>query len=184
MKSAPTSRDELRSLIERVQNLETEIKELNADKSSIYKEAKGKGFDVAAMKAVIAYLRKDAANRQQRDQAFELYLSYVVGTENATRAGAAGDIFATFATIPDPVPCPPVRQQTDGAAVSNSPASPSDTAAIIPQPVPSVSPRAEHDGGALPVPHAPPGDAPTNSDGSEIIPLCLRRSADGGFVQV
>lgn len=57
---------QLRSLVERIENLEESIKELQSDKSDIYAEAKGAGFDVKALKAIIK------ERKQDRDKAAEL----------------------------------------------------------------------------------------------------------------
>lgn len=78
---------ELRRLVERIEKLEEEIKDLNTDKRDIYAEAKGKGFDVKALKAVVAYRRKDRAEVEEQDAIFETYLSEIEhGTVVATRA--------------------------------------------------------------------------------------------------
>lgn len=47
----------LRSFVERIENIETEIKERNSDKRDIYAEAKTQGFDPQAVKDVVAYRR-------------------------------------------------------------------------------------------------------------------------------
>lgn len=44
---------QLRAFIERIERVEEEIKSLNADKSEIYKEARGNGFDVKTMRKVV-----------------------------------------------------------------------------------------------------------------------------------
>jgi uncharacterized protein (UPF0335 family) len=44
------------------------------DKSDIYKEAKGNGFDVAVLRKVIALRKKDPAERQEQDALLETYL--------------------------------------------------------------------------------------------------------------
>lgn len=79
--------DQLRSLVERVERIEEEIKELNSDKRDIYAEAKSLGFDVKVLKAVIAYRRKDSNEAQEFDAIFETYLAELQrGTPVATRA--------------------------------------------------------------------------------------------------
>lgn len=52
----------LLSFAQRIGRLEDEIKDLNADKSDVYKEAKGLGLDVKALRAVIARRRKVSDN--------------------------------------------------------------------------------------------------------------------------
>jgi len=83
--------DQLRSFVERIERLESEVKELNADKSDIYKEAKGNGFDVKVLKRVIAHRRRDPHEVEEQDQLFDLYMNSLNGTVPATRARAGGD---------------------------------------------------------------------------------------------
>jgi uncharacterized protein (UPF0335 family) len=76
----------IRSIIERIQRLEEEIKSINDDKSDIYAEAKGCGFDVKALKAAISYLRKDRSKADEHDAIVAAYLlAFEVGTGSATR---------------------------------------------------------------------------------------------------
>jgi uncharacterized protein (UPF0335 family) len=70
---------QLRSIVERVERLETDIAEMNADKSDVFKEAKGNGFDVKILKRVIAARRKDPAKLAEEEQLFELYMAQVGG---------------------------------------------------------------------------------------------------------
>ena len=80
---------ELRSFVERIENLETEIKGLNSDKADIYGEAKSKGFDVKALRVVIARRRKDDSELSEHDALVETYEAALApGTENATRVHA------------------------------------------------------------------------------------------------
>lgn len=74
--SAPA---ELRSFIERIQRLEGEIADINSDKRDVYAEAKSKGFDVPALKAVVSYLRKDREKAEEHRTIVELYLAQVAG---------------------------------------------------------------------------------------------------------
>lgn len=57
--------DQLRAIVERVERLELEIKDLNADKSDIYKEARANGFDVKAIKQVVSKRKLDSADREE-----------------------------------------------------------------------------------------------------------------------
>lgn len=67
--------DELRQFIERIERLDEEISGLNADKSDVFKEAKGRGFDVKIMRTVLRLRKKDHAERQEEDAILDLYLS-------------------------------------------------------------------------------------------------------------
>lgn len=63
----------LRALIERIEHLEEEIKAMNADKSEVYKEAKGSGYNVKAMRTLVQLRRKDQAERQEDEAILDLY---------------------------------------------------------------------------------------------------------------
>ena len=67
--------DQLRSFIERLERLDEEIKGLNDDKSDIYKEAKGSGFDTKFMRKVVALRKRDHAERQEEQAFLEMYLA-------------------------------------------------------------------------------------------------------------
>jgi len=43
----------VRSFVERIEQLETEIQELNEGKKEVFAEAKGEGFDVKVLKEII-----------------------------------------------------------------------------------------------------------------------------------
>lgn len=67
--------DELKQFVERIERMEEEIRERNADKSEIYSEAKARGFDVKIMKQVVALRRKDPAERRESETVLLLYLN-------------------------------------------------------------------------------------------------------------
>ena len=64
---------QLRSYIERVERLEGEIKDLQADKKEIYGEAKANGFDATIMRKVVQRRRMDPAARAEIDSLVEVY---------------------------------------------------------------------------------------------------------------
>lgn len=130
MNTPGTTPAELRSLVERIQNLESQIKELNSDKSDIYAEAKGKGFDVPGIKAVVSYLRKDADTRAAQRKIFDLYLSHVVGMPIATRAPAQ-QTSKSAAAAP--------TKQTASARQPAETISPADTVHTSPSAAPAVA---------------------------------------------
>lgn len=66
---------QLRAFVERIERVEGEIKDLNADKRDIYAEAKSTGFDVKVLKRVLAARRRDATERQEEDVIFGLYMA-------------------------------------------------------------------------------------------------------------
>jgi uncharacterized protein (UPF0335 family) len=65
--------DRLRSLIERIEHLEEEKKELSADIRDIFAEAKSAGFDVKAMRAVIKLRKMNVADRDEQEAMVEIY---------------------------------------------------------------------------------------------------------------
>lgn len=62
------SNEQLKSLIERIENVETAIKEHQADRSDIYKEAGSNGYDVPALKAIVRARRETAEQRAKREE--------------------------------------------------------------------------------------------------------------------
>lgn len=62
------SADRLRSFVSRIERLNEEIVGLNNDKADVFGEAKGEGFDVVALKAVIAERAKRGKNPAKFDQ--------------------------------------------------------------------------------------------------------------------
>lgn len=81
------SHDQLKAFVERVERIEEEIKAGNDDKRDIYAEAKSAGFDVKALKTVIARRRKDPSELTEHEALVETYEA-ALGTGSATRAPA------------------------------------------------------------------------------------------------
>lgn len=69
------AKEQLRSLIERVERLEEEKAALTADIREVYSEAKGLGFDTKIMRQVVRLRRLDRADRQEQEAILDLYLS-------------------------------------------------------------------------------------------------------------
>lgn len=77
------ARQQLLSVIERVENVEEQIKGLSDDRRDIYSEAKSNGYDVAALKTLVRIRREDAdkrAKRELRESNVETY-SAAIGAE-------------------------------------------------------------------------------------------------------
>lgn len=74
---------QLRAFVERIERIEADIKDLNGDKSEVYKELRGCGFDVKAVRAVVAKRKLDTADREERDAMFDLYWSALNGEDRA-----------------------------------------------------------------------------------------------------
>ncbi len=67
------AQDHLKSIIERIENLEEEKKGLSDDIRDIKKEAKGAGFDLAALNAVLKMRKKDADEIATQTMVIETY---------------------------------------------------------------------------------------------------------------
>ena len=80
----------LLSFIQRIENLNEEIKGLSDDKSEVFKEAKGQGFDTNAMKQVIKIRAMDPSDRQEQESLVDTYLHAVgnLGVARVAREGA------------------------------------------------------------------------------------------------
>lgn len=75
--TAPATRfakDQLRSIIERIERLEDEKKTISDDVSDVYAEAKGNGFDVKALKTIVRMRKQDANERQEAETILETYM--------------------------------------------------------------------------------------------------------------
>ena len=67
------AKDQLKAFVERVERLEEEKKAIADDIRDVYAEAKGNGFDVKALRAVV--LRKqDVDERKEQEAILETYL--------------------------------------------------------------------------------------------------------------
>ncbi len=75
--SEPTSvaRDQLRSIVERVERLEEEKKAIADDIKEVYGEAKANGFDTKTLRTVVRLRKQELAERQEQEAMLDLYLS-------------------------------------------------------------------------------------------------------------
>lgn len=67
------TKGQLKSIVERVENMESEMRERAEGRKEIYQEAKSAGFDVPSIRAIVRMRREDAAKRAERDAMIELY---------------------------------------------------------------------------------------------------------------
>jgi uncharacterized protein (UPF0335 family) len=65
--------DRLRSLIERVERLEEERKELGNDIKDIFAEAKSAGFVPSVLRKIIAQRKKEAAEVEEEETLLDVY---------------------------------------------------------------------------------------------------------------
>ena len=64
---------ELRQLIERIERLEEEKSSLQDDIKDVMAEAKGRGYDTKAIRAIIRLRTQDQAERQEAEAILDLY---------------------------------------------------------------------------------------------------------------
>jgi uncharacterized protein (UPF0335 family) len=64
----------IRSFVERVEQLDTEIAEINEDKKLVFSEAKGEGFDVKILKEIIKLRKQDQEARDEHETLLETYM--------------------------------------------------------------------------------------------------------------
>ncbi|MBR0800202.1 DUF2312 domain-containing protein [Bradyrhizobium jicamae] len=77
VKEEPATRfakDQLKSIIERIERLEEEKKTISDDIRDVYAESKGNGFDVKALRAIIRLRKQDPNERQEQETILETYM--------------------------------------------------------------------------------------------------------------
>jgi uncharacterized protein (UPF0335 family) len=75
MVDTTVAKDQLRSIVERIERLEEEKKAIADDIRDVYGEAKGNGFDTKVLRQVVSLRKKDVSERQEQDAIRDLYLS-------------------------------------------------------------------------------------------------------------
>ena len=75
MADTSVARDQLRSIVERIERLEEEKKAIADDIKDVFAEAKGNGFDVKTLRTVVRMRKIEAAERQEQEAMLDLYLS-------------------------------------------------------------------------------------------------------------
>ncbi len=68
------AKDQLKSIIERIERLEEEKKAISDDIRDVYAESKGNGFDVKAIRTIIRLRKQDPNERQEEESILEIYL--------------------------------------------------------------------------------------------------------------
>jgi len=67
-------KDQLKAFIERVERLEEEKKAIADDIRDVYAEAKGSGFDVKALRAIVRMRKQDPDERKEQETILETYM--------------------------------------------------------------------------------------------------------------
>ena len=80
--------DRLRAFVERIEQIEEEIKGLNEGKKEVYAEAKGEGFDVRVLREVVRLRKQDRDERDEHESLLDTYL-HAIDTATGPVAQAA-----------------------------------------------------------------------------------------------
>jgi uncharacterized protein (UPF0335 family) len=75
MAKANFAKDQLKSIVERVERLEEEKSALSGDIKEVYAEAKGHGFDTKIIRQVVRIRKMDSTEREEIDALLDLYMS-------------------------------------------------------------------------------------------------------------
>jgi uncharacterized protein (UPF0335 family) len=78
--------DQLRTIVERIEHVDEEIKELNEAKKEIYLEAKSNGFDVKVIREVVRLRKQDQKDREELDELLDVYLRAIKGASRVSKA--------------------------------------------------------------------------------------------------
>jgi uncharacterized protein (UPF0335 family) len=78
----------IRSFVERIEHLDSELQELNESKKEVFAEAKAEGFDVKILKEIIKLRKQDKDERDERDSLLDMYMRAMetAGPELAAKA--------------------------------------------------------------------------------------------------
>jgi uncharacterized protein (UPF0335 family) len=68
------AKDQLKTIIERIERLEEEKKTISDDVRDVYVEAKGNGYDVKAIRTIVRLRKQDANERQEQESILEMYM--------------------------------------------------------------------------------------------------------------
>lgn len=68
------AKDQLKSIIERIERLEEEKKIIADDIRDVYAEAKGNGYEVKALRIVVRMRKQDPDERREQEAVLETYM--------------------------------------------------------------------------------------------------------------
>lgn len=65
---------QLKSIVERVENLNAQIKELTDDRADVFKEASGNGFNAKAIRQIVSIRKQDKSKREEAEAILHNYM--------------------------------------------------------------------------------------------------------------
>ena len=89
--------DRIRSFVERIEQLETELQEINEQKKEVFSEAKGEGFDVKVIKEIIRLRKQDKDERDEHETLLDVYMRAMESTSPAPAPAAEAETAAPIA---------------------------------------------------------------------------------------
>jgi uncharacterized protein (UPF0335 family) len=81
--SKTAANNQLKSVVERIERLEADKKEISDDIREVYAEAKGNGYDIPALRALVRLRKMDPEKRAELEEVLDIYkeaLGMLVGT--------------------------------------------------------------------------------------------------------
>jgi uncharacterized protein (UPF0335 family) len=78
----------IRSFVERIENMDNELLELNEQKKEVFSEAKAEGLDVKILREIIKVRKQDKEERDERETLLDLYMRAMeqAGPEKVAKA--------------------------------------------------------------------------------------------------
>ena len=70
-----SSQETLQRLVDQIERLESEIKDLTDDRADKYKECRSAGFDVKIVRKIIRLRKQDKTEREEEEAVMSVYLS-------------------------------------------------------------------------------------------------------------
>jgi len=81
--------ERIRSFVERIEQLDTELREINEQKKEVLSEAKSEGFDVKILKEIIKLRKQDKDERDEHETLLDVYMRAMETASPAPVAEAA-----------------------------------------------------------------------------------------------
>ena len=72
---ARIAKEHLRAFVERIERLEEEKKTISDDIRDVYAESKANGFDVRALRKIVALRKQDVNERNEQQAILETYMN-------------------------------------------------------------------------------------------------------------
>ena len=78
----------IRSFIERIEQIDSELQALNEGKKEVFAEAKNEGFDVKILKEIIKIRKQDEEEREEHETLMDVYMRAIdeAGAEPVAKA--------------------------------------------------------------------------------------------------